>query len=94
MPPDGQDALLAGLTTGSLEGAALAPGERALLAYADKLTLTPADVTAEDIRGLRAVGLDDRGVHDACAIIAYFAFVNRIADGLGVELESPERGGE
>jgi hypothetical protein len=23
-------------------------------------------------------------------IVAYFAFVNRVADGLGVELESPE----
>jgi alkylhydroperoxidase family enzyme len=32
-------------------------------------------------------GFDDEGIHDACAIIAYFAFVNRIADGLGVELE-------
>jgi hypothetical protein len=32
-------------------------------------------------------GLDDRAIHDLCAIVAYFNFVNRIADGLGVELE-------
>ena len=43
---------------------------------------------ADDIGALRAAGLDDRAIHDACAIIAYFAFVNRIADGLGVELEN------
>ena len=58
-----------------------------LLAYADKLTLTPAAVGAADVDALRAIGLDDRAIHDACAIVAYFAFVNRIADGLGVELE-------
>ncbi|MCL4212929.1 MAG: hypothetical protein KJZ74_03345 [Gemmatimonadales bacterium] len=57
------------------------------MAYADRLTLAPRGVTREGIDALRAVGLDDRGIHDACAIVAYFAFVNRIADGLGVELE-------
>ena len=63
--------------------------ERALVAYADKLTLTPAAIRREDIDRLRLAGFDDRAIHDACAIVAYFAFVNRIADGLGVELERP-----
>jgi alkylhydroperoxidase family enzyme len=40
-----------------------------------------------DVAALRSAGLDDRGIHDVCAIVGYFAFVNRIADGLGVELE-------
>ena len=40
------------------------------------------------IRRLRLAGFDDRGIHDTCTITAYFAFVNRIADGLGVEMES------
>lgn len=62
--------------------------EAALLAYAAKLTVSPASVVAADIEALRTVGLEDLAVHDACAIIAYFAFVNRIADGLGVELET------
>ena len=43
----------------------------------------------QDITSLREAGLDDRAIHDACAIVSYFAFVNRIADGLGVELEDP-----
>lgn len=68
-------------------GASLPDRARALLDYAARLTLTPAAVTARDLEPLRAAGLDDRAIHDLCAITAYFAFVNRIADGLGVELE-------
>ena len=48
----------------------------------------PSTIARDDIDALRAEGLDDRAIHDACAIVAYFAFVNRIADGLGVELEA------
>ncbi|MDX1673529.1 MAG: hypothetical protein R3314_01910 [Longimicrobiales bacterium] len=48
-------------------------------------------MTEADIRSLRDVGLDDRAIHDVCAIASYFAFVNRMADGLGVELEDDDR---
>ena len=61
--------------------------EIALLAYADLVTRAPATVVREDISRLHDAGFDDRSIHDACAIVGYFAFVNRIADGLGVELE-------
>ena len=66
----------------------LSVSERALLAYADILTRTPQAVTMAHVDALRAVGYTDRAIHDACAIIGYFAFVNRIADGLGVAVES------
>lgn len=65
----------------------LSDRERAVLDYAAKLTVTPAAMSAGDIARLRAVGLDDRAIHDLCSVTAYYAFVNRIADGLGVELE-------
>jgi len=68
---------------------ALTERERALVRYADLVTLRPSSVTRADIDALRAEGLDDVAIHDACSIIAYYAFVNRIADGLGVELENP-----
>lgn len=55
--------------------------------YALRLTGAPHTITAETITQLRDVGFDDRAVHDICAVTAYYAFVNRIADGLGVELE-------
>jgi uncharacterized peroxidase-related enzyme len=67
--------------------ALLTSRERALVRYADIVTLQPASVRRNDVDALRAEGLDDLAIHDACTIIAYFAFVNRIADGLGVELE-------
>lgn len=65
--------------------------ERAILTYADRVTLEPASVTEGHLRPLRDAGLDDRAIHDVCAIVAYFAFVNRMADGLGVELEDDDR---
>ncbi len=68
------------------------PVERAMLAYAHKLTVAPGSVGDPDIAALRAAGLSDRAIHDLCAITAYFAFVNRLADGLGVRLE-PRFGG-
>lgn len=36
---------------------------------------------------LREAGLDDRAIHDATQVVAYFAYINRIADGLGVDPE-------
>jgi len=65
----------------------LADVDRAILDYATKLTAAPTEMAATDVQALRDVGLDDRGIHDVCAITAYFNFVNRMADGLGVELE-------
>lgn len=67
--------------------AELAPADRALVDYATRLTRNPDAVTADDISELRQAGFDDRAIHDACQVVAYFAYVNRVADGLGVELE-------
>ena len=65
----------------------LTAADQAMLDYADKLTTAPRTMTPGDIDRLRGAGFDDRGIHDICAVTAYFAFVNRIADGLGVELD-------
>ncbi|MFN0180975.1 MAG: carboxymuconolactone decarboxylase family protein [Gemmatimonadales bacterium] len=90
MSADGQAALLGALLSeAEARRLPLSGRELALVVYADQLTRAPASVRREDIDQLRLSGLDDRAIHDACAIVAYFAFVNRIADGLGVELEPP-----
>lgn len=78
--------LLAALAA-DYSGAQLDPADRAMLDYAAKLTRRPAEIGASDLAALRGRGFDDRAIHDICAITAYYAFVNRIADGLGVELE-------
>ena len=78
---------MAGLQSATGTAPQLSVSEQALLAYADVLTRTPQAVTIAHIDALRAVGYTDRAIHDACAIVSYFAFVNRIADGLGVAVE-------
>ncbi len=44
-------------------------------------------MTREDVETLRAAGWDDRAIHDATQVCAYFNYINRIADALGVEME-------
>ncbi len=58
-----------------------------MLEYVLKLTLTSSQITVDDTERLRNAGFDDREIHDICCITAYFAFVNRVSDGLGVDLE-------
>ena len=59
----------------------------AMLDYAAKLTKRPADMIESDIERLRNAGFIDRAILDINQIVAYFAYVNRVADGLGVDLE-------
>mgnify|MGYP005993920367 CR=1 FL=1 len=67
--------------------AAPTPRLRALLQYAERLSVAPADVEAEHLDDLRQHGLDDRALHDAVQVVSYFSYINRIADGLGVDPE-------
>lgn len=60
---------------------------RALLAYAEKLTLRPADCLAADVQELREAGWLDTQIHDAVQVAAYFNYINRVADALGVDAE-------
>jgi len=65
----------------------LTPAQRAMLDYAVKLTLTPWEMVEQDVISLRKHGFSDRAILDINQIVGYFAFVNRLADGLGVQLE-------
>jgi uncharacterized peroxidase-related enzyme len=60
---------------------------RALCDFAVKLTLEPASVGRADIDALRDHGWDDAAVHDAIQVIAYFNYINRVAEAVGVEPE-------
>jgi uncharacterized peroxidase-related enzyme len=65
-------------------GAELAEPVRALCDYAVKLTRSPASVGAADADALRAHGWDDDAIHDAIQVIAYFNYINRVAEGVGI----------
>lgn len=55
--------------------------------YAEKLTKTSYKMIEADIEKLRKVGFSDKAIFDINQITAYFNYVNRVVDGLGVELE-------
>lgn len=59
-----------------------------MLEYAVKLTRAPATLGSTDVEGLRAAGFDDHAILDICQVTSYYNYVNRLADGLGVELEA------
>ena len=65
----------------------ISPAQMAMLEYAAKLTEHPADMISEDVERLRDVGFKDRAILDINQVVAYFAYVNRVVDGLGVDLE-------
>ena len=68
---------------------------RALLAFAEKLTREPWSARQADLDTLRARGFSDEQLSEAVQVISYFNYINRMADGLGVDLEDfmpPKRG--
>ena len=58
-----------------------------MLTYAEKLTRTPSKMNGKDVEALCIAGFSDRDILEIAEVTAYYAYVNRIADGLGVELE-------
>jgi uncharacterized peroxidase-related enzyme len=57
---------------------------RAMLEYAELVTLDATAVTDEDHATLRAAGFDDRAILQITLIAAWFNYINRVADALGV----------
>lgn len=62
----------------------LEPAERAMLAYVDTLTRSPADLGRADVETLRSHGFDDTAILQINLIASWFNYINRVADGLGV----------
>lgn len=58
-----------------------------MLAYAVKLTRDPAEMSEPDVLTLREHGFSDLDILHIAEVTAYYAYANRIADGLGIPLE-------
>lgn len=78
---------LAATIESDFELADISDRRKAMLRYAVKLTRKPGQMTADDVGALRDVGFTDTDVLHIAEVTAYYAYANRIADGLGIPLE-------
>ena len=62
----------------------------AALEYAVKLTLTPQEMAEQDVDALRLASFSDMEIAGIALVTAHFNFMNRVAQGLGVE--APDAG--
>ena len=67
--------------------APLEPSVLALLDWCVQLTRAPATMTEADVITLRGHGWSDEDISAAGFVCSYFNFINRVADGFGVDLE-------
>ena len=65
----------------------LPSADRALCDYAVKLTRFPGETGEGDLASLREEGFGEEALTIAVQVIGYFNYINRVADGLGVDPE-------
>jgi uncharacterized peroxidase-related enzyme len=70
---------------GDIEGAGLAAADRAMLAYAAKLTSEPARIGDADTNALRDHGFDDAQLWEIAYTTSIFNLFPRMADAFGIE---------
>lgn len=68
--------------------AEISEADKAMLGYVEKLTLKPWEMIEDDVIQLREVGFSDAAILDINQVTGYYAFANRLADGLGLQLET------
>ena len=71
-----------------IEALPLEPAEQAVVRFATTLTLAPWGHSRHHIATLRDAGWSDRAIHDVTHVVACFNYMNRLADGLGVEMDA------
>jgi uncharacterized peroxidase-related enzyme len=62
----------------------LSAADRAMLDFAVQITVKADSVTPADLDRLRQAGFDDRAILQITLIAAWFNYINRVADALGV----------
>ncbi|MBO0910981.1 MAG: peroxidase [Acidobacteria bacterium] len=66
--------------------------DRVMLDYVVKMTKDATRCSPEDHARLRAAGFDDRAILQITLIAAWFNYINRVADALGVGRDSKGEG--
>ena len=61
--------------------------QKAICSFAEKLTLNPGEIDKKDIQSIKNFGYVDKEISEIVQIISYFNYINRVADGLGLEPE-------
>ncbi len=64
--------------------APITPQERIMLDYVVKITKDATKVWKDDHERMRSVGFDDKAILQITLIAAWFNYINRVADSLGV----------
>ena len=67
--------------------APITPQEHVMLDYVVKLTKDATRVWKDDHERLRAAGFEDKAILQITLIAAWFNYINRVADALGVGRE-------
>jgi uncharacterized peroxidase-related enzyme len=67
--------------------APIEPRHRALLEYAEKLTLTPYKIVDDDVDRLRRGGWSEDAIVAATHVVGIFNYLVRLADAFGIEWE-------
>jgi uncharacterized peroxidase-related enzyme len=63
---------------------------RGMLGFLEKVTLTPSEVTAEDVSALHSVGISDQAMEEALYVCFLFNVMDRLADAFGFDLPTAE----
>jgi len=69
------------------DNAPLSEADRAMLDYVTTVTEDATRISPRDHERLRSAGFDDRGILQITLIAAWFNYINRVADALGVGRE-------
>lgn len=75
------------LSSGFTQAEGLEPADNAMLEYVARLVKEPWAMASQYVDRLRQAGFSDRAILEVNLVASYMSFVNRLAQGLGVELE-------
>jgi alkylhydroperoxidase family enzyme len=69
---------------------------RRTLGFLEKLTVSPSEVSPEDIESVRSVGVSDKAIEEVIHVCFLFSVMDRLADAFGFDMPSAkdfQRGG-